>query len=453
MREMILNIEPFCFSKILECKIEKCVNSHFTAEISGYIDKEEEDKIAKLPLNKAIHINAQTETGEIYSIFKGYVCDMSIECNGDLRILRLLSKSNTGKLDFDSNKIRTYQGKKQTCRQIIETFRVDKNEIQVIYSEEGDILTDGLIVQYRETDWGFIKRVANKAGTVIVPDCTNDFICFYFGVPHKRRKAMLDSPDYQVRRYKDSFGQEQEEIQIVSRENMELCEPIVFQDKEYLIYKILSRLERNELINYYSLRVRESFKSSGQGNCALSGASLFGQIVQVKRDMVRIHLQCDEEYDFGDILWFYYATVYSSPDGTGWYCMPEKGDQIRLKFPDAVEGNAYVISAVHIQDKRGLRRNPNEKSFRTKYDKEIRFTPNKILITNHDGLSITLDDKTGIQIESDKDVSLLAEEAMNIQCGGAVRISADKGVYLQENQNLLMIRDGIKEKAMRIEHN
>ena len=30
---------------------------------------------------------------------------------------------------------------------------------------------------------------------------------------------------------------------------------------------------------------------------------------------------------------FPYATVYSTPDGTGWYCMPEIGDAVRLYFP------------------------------------------------------------------------------------------------------------------------
>lgn len=453
MREMILKIEPFCFSKIIDCRIEKCINQHFTAEISGYINQEEEERITDFPLNKTVHINAQSDTGEVYSIFKGYVYDMSIEYNGDLRNLKIRLKSNTGKLDIKSNKIRGYQGEKQTYRQIIDTLRADKNEIQVIYSDKKNILTDGLVVQYRETDWEFINRLAIMAGTVIVPDCTNDFICFYFGIPRKKRQDLPENLDYRVRRYMDCFGMEQEEIQIVSRDYMELCEPVIFQEKEYLVYSISSRMERNELNNYYSLRMKDNFKSNGKNNREIAGTSLSGRVIQIKRDKVRIRLHCDEEYDYGNRLWFYYATVYSSPDGTGWYCMPEMGDQIRLQFPDSDDRNAYVISSVHIQDKRNLRKNPDEKSFRTKHDKEIRFTPNQILITNHDGLSISLDDRKGIRIQSDKDVTFLAEEALNIQCGGAVQISAEKGVYLQENQNLLMIRNGIKEKAMRIEHN
>lgn len=29
-----------------------------------------------------------------------------------------------------------------------------------------------------------------------------------------------------------------------------------------------------------------------------------------------------------------YATVYSSPEGGSWYCMPEVGDRVIIKFPN-----------------------------------------------------------------------------------------------------------------------
>ena len=59
----------------------------------------------------------------------------------------------------------------------------------------------------------------------------------------------------------------------------------------------------------------------------------------------------------GGARWFPYATVYSSGDGTGWYCMPEIGDKIRLYFPTEKEQDAYVISAYH-EGNGGLRKNP-----------------------------------------------------------------------------------------------
>ena len=44
--------------------------------------------------------------------------------------------------------------------------------------------------------------------------------------------------------------------------------------------------------------------------------------------------------------WFPYSTVAGSSDGSGWYCMPEAGERIRIYFPEGDEGKAYAISAL-----------------------------------------------------------------------------------------------------------
>ena len=66
----------------------------------------------------------------------------------------------------------------------------------------------------------------------------------------------------------------------------------------------------------------------------------------VRADVVRVSLRTDARKETGK--WFSFSTVYSSPDGSGWYCMPEPGDEIRLYFPTEQEKHGYVISAVHL---------------------------------------------------------------------------------------------------------
>lgn len=47
----------------------------------------------------------------------------------------------------------------------------------------------------------------------------------------------------------------------------------------------------------------------------------------------------DDENDSGDKAFLNYATVYSSPEGGSWYCMPEVGDMVIVKFPDDIVGH------------------------------------------------------------------------------------------------------------------
>ncbi|MDR9857318.1 hypothetical protein RJP21_27355 [Paenibacillus sp. VCA1] len=66
----------------------------------------------------------------------------------------------------------------------------------------------------------------------------------------------------------------------------------------------------------------------------------------VVRDEVQVHLDCDQEWSLATAHLFPYSTMYASDDQTGWYCMPEKGDSIRLYFPNEKEAEGIALSSV-----------------------------------------------------------------------------------------------------------
>ncbi|RAZ94354.1 hypothetical protein DK853_35600, partial [Klebsiella oxytoca] len=79
----------------------------------------------------------------------------------------------------------------------------------------------------------------------------------------------------------------------------------------------------------------------------MAGTGLLGRVTAVEGDQVQISLEKDENRENAGHKWFAFSTVYSSPDGTGWYCMPEVGDTVRLSFPSEQPMEGYVSSAVH----------------------------------------------------------------------------------------------------------
>ena len=132
--------------------------------------------------------------------------------------------------------------------------------------------------------------------------------------------------------------------------------------------------------------------------------------------------------------------------------MPEEGDQVRLHFPDHTEEHAYVLNAVHLEALGEQRKKPEEKSFRTKYDKEIRLTPDRILITNHKGMEIELDDEKGISIKSSRDIRVVSEDGIELESGKRTQIHARQGILFRENHNSLAIADGIRHTGLTIEY-
>ncbi len=280
----------------------------------------------------------------------------------------------------------------------------------------------------------------------MVPDCTNSRICFYFGLPDKA-SAELNTEFYEL-----NISGNIPEYVFESREILDLCTHVEFHRHRLYVYGIESRFDKQELVHRYHLRGKEGFGVKACRNDKIIGASFMGEVSDVDHEMVQINCKYGCKVNDGNTVWFPYASVYSTPGGTGWYCMPEKGDRVRLYFPDEIEKHAYVVNAVHLEGGGDMRKNPEEKSIRTKYNKEVRFTPEKIMITNHKGLTIVLDDNKGIFINSDKEVKITASEGVEISSGGETSIVAGRGIVFRENQNSLIISDGISHTGLTIQY-
>ena len=113
--------------------------------------------------------------------------------------------------------------------------------------------------------------------------------------------------------------------------------------------------------------------------------------------------------------------------------MPEPGDRVRLQIPDQIEENGYVISSVHMKTGND-RKNPDHKSFKTKYGKELLFTPDSVELTNNKGMSIRIKDGEGVQIKSSKDIS--------ISSGGNVTISSEDASLVIAGKTHVNIKQG-----------
>ena len=108
--------------------------------------------------------------------------------------------------------------------------------------------------------------------------------------------------------------------------------------------------------------------------------------------------------------------------------MPEIGDEVRLQIPDKQEEHAYIISAVHKETAKD-RKNPDRKSFKTKYGKELAFSPGSLEMTNNQGMYVR------IQICSGENVSISSESGSLILAGTqSVDIhQGGTGLHMDEN--------------------
>ncbi|MMZ66656.1 hypothetical protein D1872_291680 [compost metagenome] len=71
------------------------------------------------------------------------------------------------------------------------------------------------------------------------------------------------------------------------------------------------------------------------------------------------------------------------------------------------------------------------KIFRTPHGKEIRLTPDEIIISSKDGaIFIRLNEQEGIHITSDQEISLSAGGSISLSAGDKVKITAGQEIQL-----------------------
>lgn len=233
--------------------------------------------------------------------------------------------------------------------------------------------------------------------------------------------------------------------EIETNKLMKLYNQVNFKGKKLLVYNCETELKSGVITNKYILRDENGMKVKRVYNDKMIGISLQGRVLDTKKDKVKISLEIDgSPKERKGARWFEFATIFSQPDGTGWYCMPEIEDVVRLYFTDSEEKNAYVVSSMHydgIDDSK--RSDPSVKSISTKYGKEIVMSPGSVEIIGNGNLLMRMTDDGGIEVNSNKKIILDAKDDIEINGGANIQIKGHKGIKLTQAGASMLIKDDI----------
>ena len=449
MRAELLEINGFDFIDIQEFYSELKPNKHGKAIIGGTIrgDKKEEYLSSG---GKLTQIIAKTYEGKSIVLFCGIITSCNIKSNGDVHYMTLGLMTQSILMDGKEH-IRTFQNEGVNYRDIIDIIIEGYNNSAFIMTLGDDKKTHGFMCQYKETDWEYIKRLAFSANTVIYPDYSVEGVKFFIGLPSKQENCLRS--EYYELGVDSGEGSLLDSgkvyYKIAVREHYDIGERLTFLDEKLAVVARVSRLEYREVINEYILMKESDVKTKAYQNEKLIGAALFAKVSQVENELVRVSID-DDENDSGDKAFLNYATVYSSPEGGSWYCMPEVGDRVIVKFPDANEQNVYVQNAFHVGSAGG-RDNPEIKFFKNKEGKEIRLSPESVLITDNNGSSIEIKDDKGISIKSNGMISIAAKTEVLIESSNAgISLTSPTSVQITQNGTQIEMNDGITHQGSKV---
>lgn len=482
--------------RVNQIEITQQMNEHATLHLTGVIPDELEDSYVYMTdAETAIEVLQIGSNGQTIPIFNGLALDVQVKSVMGTYYLEVKAVSHTYVLDV-KKKNQTYQNASMPYSELIDVCIADQKGADFM-----DYVTNGaslgsFTMQYLETDWEFLKRMASRFHTGLVPDTVHSAAKFYFGVPFQAgNKQKIDAINYRVKKAIGNFlvssknhldsitDSDYMYYEVESIQLFKIGNEVTFQSKKLYVYKIFSTLKDGLFKHIYTLTPQNGFSVHTTYNQAIIGASIQGKVIDVAGDKIRIHVDFDEGQEKDTAYWFPYSTIYASEDNTGWYFMPELSDNVRIYFPSNREDAGIAISSVSkappqsgamlaksnpasqgggggqssaapSEDGRqdpARMADPDVKTLRTKHGKQILLAPDRIVISGG-GLLISLMDDNGISIISDKNINLQAAEKVVINAK-QIMINATEKIEMTCKDNSIKMEDKMEIKGTEVRAN
>jgi hypothetical protein len=453
VNDLTLRFEPI-EGEIQDVTITEEINEHALLKIRGILapTAQEEDGgtppddrlLEKITPGTPAALFSVAATGEVECLFQGILLWAVQTQTTDCKYFEAEVASPSYLLDIEKDS-QSFQRMSDTYNDIIQKVAGSA----YIYNYLPDVVTDKLIVRYKETVWQFVKRMCSRLNSGLVPDICSDSIRIGFGVPLGGETTEITAHSYTVKKdlkkYQTTKANQLTHsnpavmdidfmyYQVKSYDRLKIGNSVTFLGHTLYVRAIKAKLEGSTLVYTYDLVTKQGLVQPDIFNEELAGVSLIAEVKVITKDQVKAHIvEIDDKWDESGDWYFPYSTIFSTPGGSGWYVMPEPGDTIKITMLNNREEDAVAASSVNRTSQAPEKRsNPDHKSLSNVHGKEVLFTPDGIYITNQAGcVFINLTDADGITIISDKNINIEAKENLVIKATKDIIMTADENMKL-----------------------
>lgn len=422
---------------------------HGELSLCGYLDGESGEEI--------LYEFTEDDSISVYAaqtlLFSGIITKTKIYGSGRTIKIEVEAKSRSILMDR-KKKSRSFQDTSMTYSQLVRFILAEYPGSDIMLSIEDQPLGE-IAVQYKETDWTFLKRMLSQLYAVISCRAASDTLQLYGGVP----AVMKETWDYEINGYRKELGKYDYWLQqgkdvsdtdfftmsIVTNHVPELFEEVTNSGKPLIIQSYSYSMIKGMLYCYCSLQKKEGVLAPPIYPMHLIGVALEGNVLEISGTKIRLHLKIDDGNSLGDSYWFPFSTLSASPDGSGWYYMPEKGDNIRVYFPSKFTKDVIAVSAVSnydgksggVPDRMG---NPSTKYLSNPGGQQMKLAEDGVYLACSGGAAsvkigndgaIEIASQSTVEVSAENNVSIEAEEAVLIQASEVAVISCSKGGTMQ----------------------
>jgi hypothetical protein len=466
-----LQIAPFELKQLVELELTQKINEHSRLCFKGVIAEEVKDQpIADTAAGTWVELNRVDFDSAKTLLFKGIVSHVAIKAVRDVYYIEVEAHSATKLMDVKL-KNRSFQNENLTYESLLKQIVSEYNGAIKDFASKGQ-KTGKVIIQHNETDFQLLKRLASRFNAGLIPYLLADTPRLYLGIPDEGGEPVkLANAHYRVCKKLGEYRYSSENsipgiteddfvyYEVESEQQVNLGAEVSFNGTTLYVCEATSFLENAVLKHHYLIAPKKGLSQKTIYNDQIVGLSLEGRVIDVAKDQVKVHLDIDPEQKVSEAFWFPYSSVYTAEGNSGWYCMPEKEDYVRIYFPSKKEEEGVAVSSVRKDSddsKHNKLSDPDVKYFRTKAGKELMLSPAELVITGKDDqIFVKLNDKDGITIYSQKAVKVVAKQDLTMESEEAkVIIKAKEGVDIScSSSNITMDQTSIVVKGDEVKTN
>lgn len=433
---------------VSELEITRRLNQHGQVRVKGILQAEDSKCVWQAGSKDPIAIYGENDSGETL-LFSGVVTELEVIYRNHIYYVEIKGLSWTSMLDYEEKSC-SFQDKGMSYYDLIHQVLNDYPESKFIDRTNSSVQSIGqFILQYRETDWEFCKRLATHFNTQLVADVLGETPRFWFGLP--KNSVTLNSAGgvavkkatgkYHKAVASGFFVQEEQFVkyQILSKERLELGDIVEFDGRTMIVEESRAFLAKGILNYAYVLGLEVSLTVPKKMNHRIQGISLLGKVLERENQQVKLKLNVDKGQDTTTACWFPYASQANNL----FYCMPEIGTSISLYFLSSDENSGIAMNAVRRNGGNCAKTSdPKLKYMGIPEGKEFKLGVTDIDFTANEKLFMNMDAGKGILIQSHKDLTVFTKQKLFMEAKELIKVFAKTGniiVGAKEESSLYLL--------------
>lgn len=357
-------------------------------------------------------------------LFAGRIREVQMTHEGTSYHVTVTGVSMTEQLDL-LKRDRSFQDVSMTYREVMEQVAAGTPGTK-LWFHGADRAIQSPLYQIGETDWEFLRRLAGRLHTVLVPSEYGTFARLHSGVPDgEMRRADSRTVCVQTgydRRNRGTWRR------VRTHQIWEIGDRIDWEGYQYIVSSKVCQLKRGILESSYMLAGTTAFWSQQYENPHLTGLMLPAVVLDIQEEQVKVRFDMDLVQQIKTAYWY----PWEPEMGNLAYCMPEKGEQVYIHIGNASGGEDRAVCGV----RRNGRGNPALKSthryFTTKDQKRLYLEPDVMGfrdLKQKKPLELKLSDEAGASVASHRSITLTAKDTIGLK-GSNIVLQAPKEISL-----------------------